>query len=66
MCFRRLHLILSLLVHKDEDLKSEANSTKEKENVSTIFSIFHSIRNSEDVVDATKTKVGIQISSWVL
>ncbi|XP_016903052.2 sister chromatid cohesion protein PDS5 homolog A isoform X1 [Cucumis melo] len=61
LVYRRLHLILSLLVHKDEDLKSEANSTKEKENVSTIFSIFHSIRNSEDVVDATKTKISYAI-----
>lgn len=57
LVYRRLHLILSLLVHKDEDVKSEANITKEKENISTIFSIFHSIRNSEDIVDATKSKI---------
>ncbi|XP_038893526.1 sister chromatid cohesion protein PDS5 homolog B isoform X2 [Benincasa hispida] len=61
LVYRRLHLVLSLLVHKDEDVKSEANSNKEKENISTIFSIFHSIKNSEDIVDATKSKISYAI-----
>ncbi|XP_022142523.1 sister chromatid cohesion protein PDS5 homolog A isoform X2 [Momordica charantia] len=56
LVYRRLHFILSLLVHKDDDVKSEANTTKEKENISAIFSIFHSIKNSEDIVDAAKSK----------
>ncbi|XP_022967040.1 sister chromatid cohesion protein PDS5 homolog A-like isoform X1 [Cucurbita maxima] len=61
LVYRRLHLILSLLVHKDEDVKSEANIAKEKENISTIFSIFHCIKNSEDVVDPAKSKISYAI-----
>ncbi|KAG6583667.1 Sister chromatid cohesion protein PDS5-like B, partial [Cucurbita argyrosperma subsp. sororia] len=61
LVYRRLHLILSLLVHKGEDVKSEANITREKENICTIFSIFHSIKNSEDIVDATKSKISFAI-----
>lgn len=46
-----------MLVNKDEDAKSEAGANKEKESISVIFSIFKSIKHSEDIVDATKSKV---------
>ncbi|XP_019440010.1 PREDICTED: sister chromatid cohesion protein PDS5 homolog A-B [Lupinus angustifolius] len=54
--YRQLHLILSLLLHKDEDANSEVDTTKEKEVLSTITIIFQSIKHSEDIVDASKTK----------
>lgn len=44
-------------MHKDEDAKSEASINKEKETISTIASLFQSIKCSEDVVDAAKSKV---------
>jgi hypothetical protein len=58
--FRKLYLIISMLVHRDEDTKSEASSNKEKdrESISIISSIFQSIKCSEDIVDAAKSKVG--------
>lgn len=55
--FRQLYLTISMLVNKDEDAKSEAGANKEKESISVIFSIFKSIKHSEDIVDATKSKV---------
>ena len=66
MFFRQLHLIISMLVHRDEDAKSEASTNKEKEKevISVINSIFHSIKCSEDVVDAAKSKVLISYS-WL-
>ncbi|KAK7331159.1 hypothetical protein VNO77_25376 [Canavalia gladiata] len=54
--YRQLHLILSMLVQRDEDVKSEVTTNKEKEVISTITSIFQSIKQSEDVVDASKSK----------
>ncbi|KAA3478562.1 Sister chromatid cohesion PDS5 B [Gossypium australe] len=56
LIFRQLYLTISMLVNKDEDAKSEADTNKEKENISMIFSIFKSIKHSEDIVDATKSK----------
>ncbi|XP_039070317.1 sister chromatid cohesion protein PDS5 homolog B-like isoform X1 [Hibiscus syriacus] len=56
LTYRKLYLIISLLVNKDEDVKSEACANREKESISLIFSIFKSIKQSEDVVDATKSK----------
>lgn len=66
MFFRQLHLIISMLVQRDEDAKSEASTNKEKEKevISVINSIFHSIKCSEDVVDAAKSKVLISYS-WL-
>lgn len=55
---RQLYIVISLLVNKDEDVKSEANNKKEKESISAMVSIFQSIKVSEDIVDATKSKVG--------
>lgn len=48
-----------MLVHGDEDAKSEASTNKEKEreSISVIRSLFQSIKCSEDVVDAAKSKV---------
>ncbi|XP_020220399.1 sister chromatid cohesion protein PDS5 homolog A isoform X1 [Cajanus cajan] len=54
--YRQLHLILSKLVQRDVDVKSEVAINKEKEIVSTITSIFWSIKQSEDMVDASKSK----------
>ncbi|XP_015583400.1 sister chromatid cohesion protein PDS5 homolog A isoform X1 [Ricinus communis] len=60
--YRQLHLMLSVLVHKDEDVKSESTTNKEKEIISAIVSIFQSIKCSEDVVDAAKSKNSHAIS----
>lgn len=54
--YRQLHLILSMLVQRDEDVKSELTADKEKETISAITSIFQSIKLSEDAVDASKSK----------
>ncbi|XP_044496291.1 sister chromatid cohesion protein PDS5 homolog A-like [Mangifera indica] len=56
LVYRRLYLIISVLIHKDEDVKSEASNNKEKEITSPLISIFHSIKWSEDTVDAAKSK----------
>ncbi|OMO76990.1 Armadillo-like helical [Corchorus capsularis] len=56
LIYRKLYLIISMLVNKDEDTKSEAGASKEKESISVIFSIFRTIKHSEDIVDATKSK----------
>ena len=45
-----------MLLHKEEDGKAE-DGDKEHECVPTIISIFRSIKQSEDVTDATKSKV---------
>ena len=66
LLFRQLYLILSMLVHKDEGVKLEADTEKEeekeknndKETNSLIVSIFQIIKCSEDVVDREKSKVG--------
>ncbi|XP_047148775.1 sister chromatid cohesion protein PDS5 homolog A-like isoform X1 [Vigna umbellata] len=54
--YRQFHLILSMLLQRDEDVKSEVTTDKEKEIVSTITCIFLSIKHSEDVVDTSKSK----------
>ncbi|KAM1033682.1 hypothetical protein FF1_037151 [Malus domestica] len=54
--YRQLHLFLSMLVHRDDDVKSESSSNIEKEDISAIISIFQSIKCSEDIYDATKSK----------
>ncbi|ESQ39921.1 hypothetical protein EUTSA_v10000739mg [Eutrema salsugineum] len=53
--YRQLYLISSMLLHKEEDGKAE-DIDKDHECVPTIISIFHSIKQSEDVTDATKSK----------
>lgn len=47
-----------MLVQRDEDAKFEVTTDKEKKVISAITSIFQSIKHSEDVVDASKSKVG--------
>ncbi|KAK7292494.1 hypothetical protein RIF29_08275 [Crotalaria pallida] len=54
--YRQLHLILSMILQRDEDTKSEVTSNKKKENISTITSIFQNIKHSEDIVDTSKSK----------
>ncbi|CAI0440273.1 unnamed protein product [Linum tenue] len=53
--YRQLYFFLSLLMHKEEEAKSETG-TKEKESVSVIASLFKAIKSSEDLVDMAKTK----------
>ncbi|XP_048614672.1 sister chromatid cohesion protein PDS5 homolog A-like isoform X2 [Brassica napus] len=55
MMYRQLYLIISMLLHKEEDGKAE-DTDQEQECVPTIISIFNSIKQSEDVTDATKSK----------
>ncbi|RID60363.1 hypothetical protein BRARA_F03523 [Brassica rapa] len=55
LIYRQLHLIISMLLHKEEDGKAE-DRDKEHECVPTIISIFRSIKQSEDVTDASKSK----------
>lgn len=50
-----------MLLHKEEDGKAE-DIDKEQECVPTIIFIFHSIKQSEDVTGATKSKVGKRFS----
>ncbi|KAL2603500.1 hypothetical protein GLYMA_09G014600v4 [Glycine max] len=54
--YRQLHLILSMLMQRVEDGKSKVALNKENEIISTITSIFWSIKQSEDVVDSSKSK----------
>jgi len=51
-----------MLLQRDEDVKSEVTTDKEKEIISTITCIFLSIKHSEDVVDTSKSKVEIKLS----
>ena len=51
-----------MLLHRDEDVKSESTSNAEKEDLSAIVSIFQSIKSSEDIYDAVKSKVEYGIS----
>lgn len=64
--FSQLYLIISMLLHKEEDGKAEDGKAedidKEQDCVPTIISMFHSIKQSEDVTDATKSKVGKRFS----
>lgn len=46
-----------MLVHGDEEGKSEGGNSREKESISMIKSILHIIKHSEDAVDSTKSKV---------
>ncbi|CAJ2658166.1 unnamed protein product [Trifolium pratense] len=54
--YRQLHLILSMLVQRDEDVKLGVTTDKVREIISVITSIFQSIKHSEDAVDASKSK----------
>ncbi|XP_060185631.1 sister chromatid cohesion protein PDS5 homolog A isoform X2 [Lycium barbarum] len=60
--YRQLHIFLSMLVHGDEDGKSEGGISREKESILTINSILHSIKHSEDAVDPTKSKNSYAVS----
>ncbi|KAL3519260.1 hypothetical protein ACH5RR_017409 [Cinchona calisaya] len=54
--YRQLYFFLSMVVHGDEDRKSDITISKDKESISAIISIFESIKRSEDNVDSTKSK----------
>ncbi|KAJ7946454.1 sister chromatid cohesion protein PDS5-like A-A-like [Quillaja saponaria] len=62
LIYRQLHFVLSMLVNRDEDAKSEATANRENESISAIISIFLSIKHSEDIVDAAKSKNSHAIS----
>ncbi|CAL5409349.1 unnamed protein product [Camellia sinensis] len=51
-----LHLFLSMLMHGDDDVKSEVSINKGQESISIIVSIFHCIKCSEDAADPAKSK----------
>lgn len=50
--------MLSMLVQRNQDVKSEVTTNEEKEIISAITSVFQSIKHSKDMVDASKSKVG--------
>ncbi|XP_010441422.1 PREDICTED: sister chromatid cohesion protein PDS5 homolog A isoform X6 [Camelina sativa] len=54
MIYRQLYLIISMLLHKEEDGKAE--DIGKAQEFHTIIFILHSIKQSEDVTDATKSK----------
>ncbi|XP_043693210.1 sister chromatid cohesion protein PDS5 homolog B-like [Telopea speciosissima] len=54
--YRQLYLFLSLLLHGDEDAKLKFTAGKDEESVTTVISIFRSIKFSKDVIDVMKTK----------
>ncbi|KAM6585541.1 hypothetical protein CsatB_012543 [Cannabis sativa] len=56
LLYRQLYLIISMLVHRDEDVKSEASNDMLKETILATISIFRSIKRSEDIVDTAKSK----------
>ncbi|KAM7268889.1 hypothetical protein ACFE04_011055 [Oxalis oulophora] len=56
LIYKKLFITISMLVHIDEKVKSEANSSISKDSLSTIISIFKSIKLSDDAVDAAKSK----------
>ncbi|KAF4399484.1 hypothetical protein G4B88_022567 [Cannabis sativa] len=56
LLYRQLYLIISMLVHRDEDVKSEASNDMLKETILATISIFQSIKRSEDIVDTAKSK----------
>ncbi|XP_019242309.1 PREDICTED: sister chromatid cohesion protein PDS5 homolog B-like [Nicotiana attenuata] len=60
--YRQLHLFLSMLVHGDEEGKSEGDISREKESILTINSILHSIKHSEDAVDSAISKNSYAVS----
>ncbi|QHO51135.1 hypothetical protein HN51_002882 [Arachis hypogaea] len=54
--YRQLHLVMSMILQKYVDAKSEAMTDKENEAISTITSILENIKCSEDIVDSSKSK----------
>lgn len=52
---RRLSLFLSVLLVGDES--TQGGSAANKESYNTVVSILHSIKSSQDLIDADKTQV---------
>ncbi|KAM7270907.1 hypothetical protein ACFE04_030121 [Oxalis oulophora] len=61
--YRKLYIMISMLVHKEEDVKSEGGTTTiSKESLLTVMSIFKTIKCSEDAFAADKSKNSHAIS----
>ncbi|CAI9783991.1 unnamed protein product [Fraxinus pennsylvanica] len=54
--YRQFYLFLSMLVHRDDEGKSDVSNNKDRESISLLYSIFLCIKNSEDAYSATKSK----------
>ncbi|RAL52779.1 hypothetical protein DM860_007547 [Cuscuta australis] len=54
--YRQLHLFVSMFIHRDDDGKSQISKDQEKESIAAINSIFHSIKQSQDGIDAKRSK----------
>ncbi|KAL2495632.1 hypothetical protein Fot_39389 [Forsythia ovata] len=54
--YRQLYLFLSMLVHGDDEGKSDVSINKDRESISLLYSMFLCIKNSEDSFTATKSK----------
>lgn len=54
--YRQLHLFLSILLHGDEESSTEATSNNDKESISAVLSLLHSIKSSEDAADPAKSQ----------
>ncbi|KAL2475831.1 hypothetical protein Adt_36567 [Abeliophyllum distichum] len=54
--YRQLYLFLSMLVHGDDEGKSDVSINKDRESISLLYSMFLCIKNSEDAFTATKSK----------
>lgn len=55
-----------MLMHGDEDGKSDVSLSKDRESACAIISIFQNIKRSEDNFDGTKSKVGFRILNLFL
>lgn len=62
---RQLYLIVSMLLHGDDDGKSENNNSREQE-TSSVTCIFQTIKRSEDVTDQAKSKVVFRTCSILI
>ncbi|CAA2986797.1 sister chromatid cohesion PDS5 homolog A isoform X1 [Olea europaea subsp. europaea] len=54
--YRQLYLFLSMLVHGDDEGKSDVSNNKGRESISLLYSTFLCIKNSEDAYSASKSK----------
>ncbi|XP_051133719.1 sister chromatid cohesion protein PDS5 homolog A [Andrographis paniculata] len=54
--YRQLYIFLSMLLNGEADGKSDTNTSKVKEGISLLNSMFRRIRQSEDAHDATNSK----------
>ncbi|MED6121428.1 hypothetical protein PIB30_030020 [Stylosanthes scabra] len=64
--YRQLHLVLSMILQRYVDAKSEATTNKDNETISTVTSILENIKCSEDIVDSSKSKISHAICDLAL